>query len=250
MDFGIKGKKALVLGASRGLGRAIANALHAEGVEVIGAARNIGEIQTIFSKAVSVDLSDKASVAALIEEVKTLDIDILVNNSGGPKAGPALGQDTEAWASAFETMALSLFAITEAALPRMLERRWGRIITVASSGVVQPIPGLALSNGVRAAIAGWSKTLATEVAASGITVNMILPGRIATDRLRELNQGRAERVNETLETIEKNSAAQIPAGRFGKPEEFGAVAAFLASQQASYLTGSAIRVDGGLVSGH
>ena len=241
MDFGIKGKRALVLGGSRGLGAAIARALADEGVEVLAASRN-GQLQ--------VDLSDPASVARLIETVKaTGPIDILVNNGGGPKAGPARGQSAEAWVAAFQAMATSLFTITEAFMPAMIERGWGRIITVGSSGIVQPLDNLALSNGVRGAIAGWSKTLANEVAKHGVTVNMVLPGRIATDRLRELDEGKAQRTSATLEAVQEASRADIPAGRYGRPDEFGAVAAFLASQQASYVTGSMIRVDGGAIKG-
>jgi len=241
MDFGIKGKRALVLGGSRGLGAAIAKALADEGVDVLAASRN-GPLK--------VDLSDQASVAALIKDVEARGgLDILVNNGGGPKAGPAMGQSAEAWLAAFQAMATSLFTITEAFLPGMIERKWGRIITVGSSGIVQPIDNLALSNGVRGAIAGWSKTLANEVAKHGITVNMVLPGRIATDRLRELDEGNAKRTSRSLEEVQAASRAAVPAGRYGQPEEFGAVAAFLASQQASYVTGSMIRIDGGAIKG-
>ncbi|KFC69934.1 3-oxoacyl-(Acyl-carrier protein) reductase [Devosia sp. LC5] len=241
MDFGLSGKRALVLGASRGLGAAIAAALAAEGVTVLGASRS-GDY--------TVDLADKASVAALIDKVRTEGgVDILVNNSGGPKAGPAQGQATADWVAAFETMATSLYAVTDALLPQMIERKFGRIITVGSSGVVAPIAGLALSNAVRGAIAGWSKTLAAEVAKHGITVNMVLPGRIDTDRVRELDQGKAGRTGTSVEAVQEASRNDIPAGRYGRPEEFGAVVAFLASQQASYVTGSMLRVDGGMIKG-
>lgn len=241
MDFGLSGKRALVLGASRGLGAAIAAALAAEGVTVLGASRS-GDYP--------VDLADKASVAALIDKVRSEGgVDILVNNSGGPKAGPAQGQASADWVAAFETMATSLYAITDALLPQMIERKFGRIITVGSSGVVAPIAGLALSNAVRGAIAGWSKTLAAEVAKHGITVNMVLPGRIDTDRVRELDQGKAGRTGVSVEAVQEASRNDIPAGRYGRPEEFGAVVAFLASQQASYVTGSMLRVDGGMIKG-
>ena len=241
MDFGLSGKRALVLGASRGLGAAIAAALAAEGVTVLGASRS-GDYP--------VDLADKASVAALIDKVRSEGgVDILVNNSGGPKAGPAQGQASADWVAAFETMAASLYAITDALLPQMIERKFGRIISVGSSGVVAPIAGLALSNAVRGAIAGWSKTLAAEVAKHGITVNMVLPGRIDTDRVRELDQGKAGRTGVSVEAVQEASRNDIPAGRYGRPEEFGAVVAFLASQQASYVTGSMLRVDGGMIKG-
>ena len=239
MDFGISGRRALVLGASRGLGAASADALAAEGVSVLRAARS-GEVP--------VDFTDAASVEALIARVVGEGgVDILVNNTGGPKPGPAQGQSSAGWASAFENMALTLFAITDALLPGMIERGWGRVITVGSSGIEQPIPGLALSNGVRAAIAGWSKTLAGEVGRHGITVNLVLPGRIDTDRVRQLDSGRAERTGRSIEAVQDASRAEIPVGRYGRPEEFGAVVAFLASRQASFITGSMLRVDGGSI---
>jgi 3-oxoacyl-[acyl-carrier protein] reductase len=241
VDLGISGKRALVLGASRGLGGAIAAALAAEGVEVLGASR---------SSTFPVDLADPRSVAALAEAMLARGgVDILVNNTGGPKAGPAKGESAANWTAAFEAMAASLFSLTDALLPAMIERRWGRIITVGSSGVVQPIPGLALSNGVRGAIAGWSKTLAGEVAKYGVTVNMVLPGRIETDRVRELDQVKSTRTGMSAADVRAASEAEIPAGRYGRPEEFGAVVAFLASRQASYVTGGMIRVDGGAIKG-
>ncbi|MFP9135688.1 SDR family oxidoreductase [Devosia sp. XGJD_8] len=241
MDFGLTGKRALVLGGSRGLGAASADALRAEGVTVLAASRS-GDYK--------VDLADPASVAALIERVRGEGgVDILVNNSGGPKAGPAQGQSSADWLAAFQTMATSLYAITDGLLPQMIERGWGRIITIGSSGVLAPIPGLALSNAVRGAVAGWSKTLAAEVAAQGITVNMVLPGRIDTDRVRELDSGKAQRSGSTLEDVQAASRRDIPLGRYGQPEEFGAVVAFLASRQASFVTGSMLRVDGGMIRG-
>lgn len=251
MDFLISGKTALVLGASRGLGAAIAKGLAAEGVKVFAAARNVGTIEkTENITPLTVDLSDATSVAAMIATVMAAGgVDILVNNSGGPKAGPAAGQSKESWASAFDSMATSIFTVTDAMLEGMIARKWGRIITIGSSGVVQPIPNLALSNGIRSAVSGWSKTLAGEVACHGITVNMILPGRIDTDRVRELDAGKAEKTSKTVEAVQEASRAEIPAGRYGKPEEFAAVAVFLSSAQASYVTGSAIRVDGGLIKG-
>jgi 3-oxoacyl-[acyl-carrier protein] reductase len=197
-----------------------------------------------------VDLADPASVQALIDAVMAGGgIDILVNNGGGPSPGGVQAQSARAWPAAFEAMAVSLFQITQALLPAMLAAGWGRVITIGSSGVAQPIPNLALSNTVRAAIAGWSKSLAAEVAASGVTVNMVLPGRIDTDRVRALDEARAARTGDSLAAVQQASRAEIPAGRYGRAEEFGAAVAFLASTQASYITGSMLRVDGGLIRG-
>ncbi|WP_225027889.1 SDR family oxidoreductase [Xinfangfangia pollutisoli] len=250
MDYGFSGRKALVLGASRGLGAASARLLAEEGAQVFAASRKgalpdwAGGLDVI---PVAVDLTDPAAVAAIGAQMAAEGIDILVNNCGGPAAGPAAGQGTAGWQAAFAAMATPVFALTDAVLPGMVARGWGRIITIGSSGVIAPIPNLALSNGVRGAVAGWSKTLAAEVAAKGVTVNMVLPGRIATDRVRELDQGKAGKSGQTLEQVEAESRAAIPAGRYGKPEEFAAVVAFLASAQASYVTGSMIRADGGLL---
>jgi 3-oxoacyl-[acyl-carrier protein] reductase len=258
MDLGIAGKRALVLGASSGLGAASALALAAEGVEVIAASRSperllqhAGAEDTHIAqrlRAHQVDLAAPASVQALIDAVLADGgIDILVNNGGGPSPGGVQAQPADAWSAAFEAMAVSLFRITQALLPAMLAAGWGRIITIGSSGVEQPIPNLALSNTIRAAVAGWSKSLAAEVAASGVTVNMVLPGRIDTDRVRALDNARAARTGEPLDAVQRASRNEIPAGRYGRAEEFGAVVAFLASTQASYITGGMLRVDGGLI---
>jgi 3-oxoacyl-[acyl-carrier protein] reductase len=260
MDLDIAGKRALVLGASSGLGAASALALAAEGVHVIAASRSperLLQSAAAQDKHIAqrlhphpVDLAAPASVQALIDAVIAEGgIDILVNNGGGPSPGGVQGQPAEAWSVAFEAMAISLFRITQALLPAMIAASWGRIITIGSSGVEQPIPNLALSNTIRAAVAGWSKSLAAEVAASGVTVNLVLPGRIDTDRVRALDTARAIRTGESLEAIRRGSRNEIPADRYGRAEEFGAVVAFLASSQASYITGSMLRVDGGLIKG-
>ncbi|AJY46290.1 SDR family oxidoreductase [Martelella endophytica] len=255
MDFGLKGKRALVLGASQGLGAACAKELALEGASVIAAARNTEAIEKWVAearleeevRAVKLDLADEKAVAAFAEEMSSAGIDIVVNNCGGPAAGPARGQSRAAWLAAFEAMALPVMQITDALLAGMAERGFGRVITIGSSGILSPIPGLALSNGVRGAIAGWSKTLASEVAGDGITVNMVLPGRIATDRVASLDAIKAKKQNTSVEAVEKGSKATIPAGRYGDPAEFAAVAAFLASARASFVNGSMIRVDGGML---
>ncbi|MFW2589904.1 SDR family oxidoreductase [Sagittula sp. SSi028] len=248
MDLGLTGKTALVLGASRGLGAASARQLAAEGAHVIAASRS-GAAPADGMETLALDLADPDSVAALIDRLAGQPVDILVNNCGGPAAGPAKGQSRAAWQAAFDAMAAPIFAITDAALPAMIANGWGRVVTIGSSGIVQPIPNLALSNGVRGAVAGWSKTLAAEVAASGVTVNMVLPGRIATDRLAQLDGIKADKTGASLEDVQQASRATIPAGRYGTPEEFGAMVAFLCSQQAAYVTGSMIRVDGGMIRG-
>ncbi|MET3792105.1 SDR family oxidoreductase [Aquamicrobium terrae] len=256
MDFGLTGKRAVVVGASKGLGGASAVALAMEGAEVIALSRSgtlpdglAPEVAARMS-ARALDLADEAAVAAFCDEIRADPVQILVNNCGGPPAGPARGQTREAWRKAFESMAMPMFALTDAALDGMVAAGWGRIVTIGSSGIEVPIPGLVLSNGVRGAIAGWSKTLAAEVAAHSVTVNMVLPGRIATDRLAQLDAIRARNSGQDMAAVEAEARATIPAGRYGRPEEFGAVVAFLCSQQASYVTGSMIRVDGGATRSH
>lgn len=253
MDLQIAGKRALVMGASRGLGRAIAEGLLAEGVQVIGVARSIKAIHdwagdTAGLTAIAADLSDITSIDALVDQVLAQGgVDILINNSGGPAPGAAATAARADWLAQFEAMAANLFHLTGRLLPGMRERGWGRVITIASSGVEQPIPNLALSNGIRAAVVGWSKTLATEVAADGVTVNIVMPGRIQTTRVDALDAAAASRTASTVEAVRKASAAAIPAGRYGRPEEFASTVIYLCSQGASYVTGSRVRVDGGAI---
>ena len=253
MDYKLSGKRALVIGASRGLGAAIAKILAEEGAIVTAAARNTNTIEK-WSKGLSVramelDLNNNGSVESFVKIISNEGYDILINNCGGPMAGPAKGQKSEDWEEAFKSMALPMFSITNALLSSMTSKKWGRIITIGSSGIEQPIPNLALSNAVRGAIAGWSKSLANEVAKDGITVNMVLPGRILTDRLRELDEGKANKTGLSIEEVIQEAKSAIPAGRYGNPEEFANVVTFLASELASYVTGSMIRVDGGQTKG-
>lgn len=258
MDFGIAGKTALVLGASGGLGRAIALALAAEGVRVAVAARGqagldetAARIRAAGGEAFTVvwDVADRGVIAANVAAVEqTLGpIDILVNNTGGPPPTTAAGQDPALWLEKFNAMILSVIAITDAVLPGMRSRKWGRVITSTSAGVVAPIANLGISNTLRAALHGWSKTLAREVAAEGVTANIIVPGLIATDRITFLATERAKREGISIEAVAAANTAQIPLGRLGAPAEYGAVAAFLASVQAAYVTGTVVRVDGGLI---
>ncbi|GBR68619.1 SDR family oxidoreductase [Gluconobacter kanchanaburiensis] len=258
MDLGLNGKTALVLGASRGLGRAIAAGLCAEGATVLAAARHPSDIeawradlppdQQTQLTAFHADLADRASIVALAERVvRDGGVDILVNNSGGPPPGAISTFSDEDWIAHFTVMASRFFLLASHLVPGMRERKWGRVLTVGSSGIMQPIAGLGLSNGIRGAIAGWSKTLSNEVAADGVTVNMLIPGRIHTDRLDQLDGAAAQRDGLTRDDVARRSLRDIPAARYGRPEEFADAAVFLASERASYITGSQLRVDGGMI---
>jgi 3-oxoacyl-[acyl-carrier protein] reductase len=176
-------------------------------------------------------------------------IDILVNITGGPPPTPVASQDPALWTSNFQSMVLSVIAITDRVLPGMRARKHGRVITSTSSGVAAPIPNLGLSNSLRLSLVGWSKTLAREVARDGITANIVVPGRVATDRTKFLDESRAKRENRPVELVVADSVATIPVGRYGVPQEYADVVVFLASQRASYVTGSMIRIDGGLIAG-
>lgn len=253
MDLGIKGKRALVLGASRGLGKAIAESLAAEGAIVFAAARSVDKIiayagGTDNLQAVELDLGQIDQVDRMVDKlIKDGGVDIIVNNGGGPPPGTAQTAERSAWLTHFEAMAANLFHLNARLLPMMKERSWGRIVSITSSGVEQPIPNLALSNGIRSAVVGWSKTLANEVAGDGITVNVVMPGRIHTQRVDELDAAAAKRTDTDVADIAAKSRGTIPAGRYGKPEEFADVVTFLASARAGYVTGSKIRIDGGAI---
>ena len=258
MDLGIRGLTALVLGGGGGLGGAIALSLAAEGAKIAVAdidgeavKRSVHEIEARGGKALGLvwDLSDLAVIDKNVSAIEgdLGPVDVLVNITGGPPPTPAAGQDPSLWSKHFAAMVLSTIAITDRVLPTMKARAWGRIITSTSSGVVAPIPNLGLSNSLRLSLVGWSKTLAREVARDGITANIILPGRIATDRIRFLDEAKAKREGRSIEEVREESTASIPVGRYGKPEEYADAVAFLASSRASYITGSIIRVDGGLI---
>lgn len=249
MNLHIAGKVALVTGASKGIGRAVAEGLAAEGVRVVLCARN----EVALSKAVEAirlgggeafavpgDVSTAQGVTEVVEATTRYhgSPEILVVNAGGPPAGPAATMDDAAWAQAFELTLMSAVRLSRAVLPAMQAAGWGRIINITSLSVRQPVQNLALSNALRAAVTGFAKTLASEVAAQGITVNNVAPGYTATERLNELFKDAAAK-QALVETI--------PAKRLGTPEEIAAAVVFLASQQAAYLTGQTILVDGGVV---
>lgn len=258
MDLGLRGKRALVLGASRGLGLAIGQCMAAEGAIVTLCGRNrdalvqaVGALVEGGAEAdfLQLDLADPAQRRSALDSLLAdgRGYDILINNGGGPAPGAVAGVDTAQWHAAFDSMVTALFEITARVLPGMRERGWGRVINLVSSGVVQPIPNLGVSNALRASIIGWAKTLAAEVAADGVTVNSVIPGRIATDRVGELDEAAAKRSGSTADAIAKASRATIPMGRYGEPAEFADAVAFLASGRAGYITGTSLRVDGGLI---
>lgn len=258
MNLGLKGKTALVVGGGGGLGGAVARSLAREGARVAVAGRDLESagrtVERIAAEAgeasaVRLDLADLGSLDAALGSIRSRygEVEILFNNSGGPPPTRAVGQPLELWREHFEAMVVGVIGLTDRVLPAMRARRWGRIITNTSSGVVAPIPDLALSNALRLSLVGWSKTLAREVAADGVTVNVVVPGRIATGRVRALDEARAEREGSTVEAAVASAVAAIPAGRYGDPDEFGAAVAFLVSKPASYITGAMLRVDGGLI---
>lgn len=257
MDLGIDGKVAFVAAASKGLGRAVAEELAREGASLIICARNaetlnavavqISETTGAQALPVVADVSNPEDVARAVQAgiEKFGRIDILVTNAGGPPAGRFEDVSREMWAAAARLTLDSVLELTRAVLPGMKERRWGRILNITSITVKQPVDNLMLSNSLRAAVTGFARTLANEVATDGITVNNILPGYTRTERVEELANAAAER--EGISTAQANAKweNEIPMKRLGEPREFAALAAFLVSERASYITGTSIPVDGG-----
>jgi 3-oxoacyl-[acyl-carrier protein] reductase len=259
LDLGLEGKVALVTAASKGLGRAIATERAREGANVVISSRDeeslakaADEIRGETGAEVAfrvADLTDARDIEALVSHASDLfgGIDVLVNNTGGPPAGTFEDLDDEAWQGAFDQILMSLIRCVRGVLPAMRRRGGGRIVNVASSSVKQPIEGLTLSNTFRTGLAGLAKNLSIELAPDGILINTLGPGRISTARSQGMDASQADSRSVPVEEVRAEFEARIPLGRYGTPEEFARVAAFLASPANSYVTGQAILVDGGMV---
>ena len=256
MDLGLKGKRAIVMAASRGLGYACAMGLAREGCHLVMCSRDEKRIEAAADtirretgakvKALVADVSSAAEAKRLVDAAVSEygGLEIVVHNAGGPPAGETLAMTEEQWQKAFEQNLLSFTRIVGAAAPHMERAKYGRVLTIASSSIKQPIPNLSLSNALRAGVWGIAKTLSRELAPKGILVNVIAPGRIDTERIAELDQANAQKTGKTVDDVRKASVASIPLGRLGRPEELANLVVFLASQPASYITGQAITVDG------
>lgn len=259
MDLGLKGKTALVCAASQGLGRAVADELATEGASLILCSRSADSLEKACNsirEQTSVQVLGVAGDLSLAPDVERIvsagithfgKIDILVTNIGGPPAGRFDALDRESWDDAFRSLLTSVLDLTRLVLPGMKARGWGRILNITSIASKQPVDNLILSNSLRAAVTGFAKTLANEVAADGITVNNILPGYTRTERLVELIDFLAEKENINPDEVKNRWESEIPMRRLGEPSEFAALAAFLVSERASYITGSSIAVDGGWI---
>jgi 3-oxoacyl-[acyl-carrier protein] reductase len=259
VDLGLRGKVAVVAASSKGLGRAVAEELAAEGAHLVICARgkevleqtaeSIRQLAPVKVVDIAADVSDPRDAARVVSTAleEFGQVDILVTNSGGPPAGRFESLTPEMWDSATRLLLKSAVELTRAVLPGMKERRWGRILNVTSIAAKQPIEGLMLSNSLRAAVIGFARTLANDVAPFGITVNNLLPGYTRTDRVQELARAAGGKAGASDGDIVAKWEKEIPMGRLGEPREFAAFAAFLASERASYITGSSIAVDGGWI---
>ncbi|MET3698769.1 3-oxoacyl-[acyl-carrier protein] reductase [Bacillus oleivorans] len=259
MDLGLKNKVAFVCASSKGLGKASALELAKEGAHVVLTGRDEKELQETKKQLQSLTESEVEYVVCDLTKKEDIEnavrytiekfnrIDILINNSGGPPSGTFEQFTDEDWYQSFELNLLSYVRCIRAVLPYMKEQNYGKIINLTSTSIKQPIPGLLLSNTFRTGVMGLSKTLATELAGFNILVNTVAPGRILTDRVQTLDSIKAEKTGMSLEEVQNHSKKSIPLGRYGKPEEFGAVVAFIASDKCSYVTGTSIIIDGGMV---
>ena len=259
MDLGLKGRVAIIAAASKGLGRAVATELAREGAQVAICARSpsnleaaAGRIKQETGREVyweALDVTDAARVEQFVAAVEQRygRLDICVTNAGGPPAKPFLETSLNEWRAAVELTLLSAVYFAREVLPRMRKNKWGRLVTITSISVKQPIDGLLLSNSIRAAVTGLARTLANEFGPDGITVNNVCPGYTLTERLDELAEKESRTAGISRESVFQKWTAQVPLGRLGRPEEFAALVTFLASERASYINGATIAVDGGFV---
>jgi len=261
MNLGIENKNALVLASSQGLGLGVATKLCAEGANVLISGRSTDKLAAAAevlnatgpgsAQYATVDLFDIDAAGTLYGAAHEMlgNVDILVNNTGGPPPSDVATPDTALWHKQIDAMLIRVIEITNSCVGDMKQSSWGRVLTIASAGVLQPIPNLAMSNTIRSALVGWNKSLSNEIAVHGITANMLLPGRIDTERVAQLDAATAEKLGISFDEAVAAARATIPIGRYGTVDEFASVAAFLVSGPASYLTGALIRCDGGLVKG-
>lgn len=257
MDFGLKGKTVLVSAGSQGLGRACAAGFAAEGSNTVVCGRRKAALEETVqaihgASAYRCDVMDASQIDAMMQAIAADHggVDVLVINAGGPKPGPFDILSDEDWQNAVNLTLMSAIRMTRHVLPHMRSQQWGRIVVISSFGVKQPVPGLTLSNAMRMAVLGWAKTLAGQVAADNILVNTVCPGWTYTQRVETLMQANADARGTTAQVEREKIASAIPLGRMGRPEELANLAVFLGSEAASYMTGSAIAVDGGLVEGY
>jgi 3-oxoacyl-[acyl-carrier protein] reductase len=259
MDLGIKGRTALVGGASAGLGRATAERLASEGCKLAlwsrggdaleKAAEEIRQLHSVVVVTIAADAADPATPAKVAWQAERSigPIDIAILNAGGPIASEATKTDPDEWRRSFQLLALTPIELATALLPGMRERGWGRIVSIMSSGIRQPIPELAYSNACRSALAAWLKTISAQVIADGVTVNGVIPGRIETSRTLNLDKARASKEGITPEEVKARLEKGIPAGRYGQPDELAAYVAWLCSDLSCYQTGTFVPIDGGMI---
>lgn len=259
MDLGLDGKVALVAAASKGLGRAVAEELAAEGCKVVICARDGAVLEKTAREIsarhaadvlpVAADVSKSAGTRALVAAAvaKFGSVDIVVTNAGGPPSGKFEDIALDEWERAFHLTLMSAVELVHLTLPGMKERKWGRILNITSIAAKQPVDNLILSNSLRAAVTGFARTLANEVAPFGVTVNNLLPGYTLTDRVEQLSRASALKEGVEVSEVLARWESQIPMKRLGEPREFAALAAFLASERASYITGQSIGIDGGWI---